>query len=185
MASAIKRSSGESTLSAPIFSPIPLPASMQLRHVPSTISAISLRRLPMSPALIDSMPGKSPGFFTMYAIKASGSPPIEKNSMPLLSYSFVSVQRPWHKFYMYLHTTKLLKAGCVHIRTRCPCGGDWSSFAIGMNGCTSPRDPQICIAIFSDGVWALLFSLMNSSTIVVLPFLGLAHFGGRNAAASL
>lgn len=82
-------------------------------------------------------------------------------------------------------TTKSLNAGCVQIRTRWPCGGACSSFAIGIKGCTSPRDPQMCIAMFSRGVPRLLFfSLMNSSTRAVLPRRGLARCAGRHAAAS-
>jgi len=54
-----------------------------------------------------------------------------------------------------------------------------------MKGCTSPRDPQICIAMFSRGAPILLvLSLMNSSTRVVLPLRGFAHPGGRHAAES-
>ena len=56
---------------------------------------------------------------------------------------------------------------------------------MGMKGCTSPRDPQMWIAMFNFGLGVVLvFSLMNSSTSAVLPLRGLAHFAGRHSAAS-
>jgi hypothetical protein len=132
--------------------------------------------------LMDRMLGNRPGFFTIYAMSASGSPPIEKNSMPLLSCGNVSQLICFPPSLSAL-TTKSLNAGCVQIRTRWP--WPWSNFAIGMKGCTSPRDPQIWIAIFNlGGLRLLVFSLMNSSTRAVLPLLGFAHSAGRHTAAS-
>jgi len=70
------------------------------------------------------------------------------------------------------------------MRTLCPCGAACSIFAIGMNGCTSPREPHMCIAMFNRGLAEVPFSLINSSTSTVLPLRGLARCAEQFTAAS-
>lgn len=78
----------------------PFPGSMHDLQQPSRISAISLRRLLISPSATAFIDGIREGFFTMNAMSAAGSPPMLKNSKPLLS-------------------TKSLNTGWVARRTRC------------------------------------------------------------------
>jgi hypothetical protein len=81
---------------------------------------------------------------------------MEKNSRPLLSCACrQTVSESTQVLKRMVRTTNPLKAGCVQMRTRCPYGGACSSFAIGMNGCTSPLEPQICMAMCSRGAGSL------------------------------
>lgn len=71
----------------------------QARQQPSSISPIIVRCLAISPELIVFIDGSRPGLLTAYASSASGSPPIDANSMPC-------------------PRTKSAKRPCVAIRTR-------------------------------------------------------------------
>lgn len=103
------------------------------RQNPWNISYMESRFLPISPALTVEMDGISPGFLTIKAISSAGSPPTEKNSRP------------------ESRSTNSLNAGCVAIRTRCPCSS-LSSFPSFRKGCISPLLPMTIITRLSLGI---------------------------------
>ena len=118
--------------------PVPSPVSKQLLQHPLIIVAISFLLFPMSPFLMVSKPGMSPGFLTMNAINSEGSPPMLKNSSPF-------------------SCTNLWNTGCVASLTRCPYVS-FSTLPKATKGCTSPRDPTTCITTFMGGGGGTPFS---------------------------
>lgn len=114
-------------------------ALIHARQKPWNISNMESRFLPISPALTVETDGISPGFLTIKAISSAGSPPTEKNSRPESC------------------STNSLKAGCVAIRTRCPCSS-LRSFPSFKKGCMSPLLPMTMMTRLSVGTdfWPVL-----------------------------
>ena len=122
---------GRANLSFGSSQSVPSPASIHDLQQRVRVSDISFRHLLTSPWHSDLYPGINPGFFTINAISAAGSPPMLKNSKPFSS-------------------TSCLKIGWVAILTRWPCFS-FNTWPSDTKGWTSPREPTTCMTMLSSG----------------------------------